>query len=122
MLQESKGTPEIILIATGSEVSIATDAAQTLADKGIAVRVVSMPSTSVFDAQDNAYRLSVLPLGTPKLAIEAAHEDYWRKYVGLEGDVIGMTTFGESAPGGELMQHFGFTASNVVARARKLLD
>ena len=122
VLQESKGTPEIILIATGSEVSIATDAAQTLADKGIAVRVVSMPSTSVFDAQDSAYRLSVLPLGTPKLAIEAAHEDYWRKYVGLEGDVIGMTSFGESAPGGELMQHFGFTASNVVARARKLLD
>ncbi|MCW4152954.1 transketolase [Halomonas sp. 18H] len=123
ILRDSADTPELILIATGSEVGLAMDAAAALADKGRAVRVVSMPSTDVFDAQDAAYRQSVLPAEVGnRLAIEAAHPDLWHKYVGLEGRVIGMTTFGESAPAGDLFKHFGFTAENVIEEAEQLLD
>lgn len=112
VLRDSVGTPEVILIATGSEVSLALQAAEQLGDK---VRVVSMPSTNAFDAQDAQYKESVLPSSvTKRVAIEAAHTDYWYKYVGFAGKVVGMTTFGESAPGGVLMEHFGFTVDNVV--------
>ncbi|NVK54321.1 MAG: transketolase [Alteromonadaceae bacterium] len=121
VLKDCAGTPGVILIATGSEVSLAMDAAAKMADAGTAVRVVSMPSTEQFDAQDAAYKQSVLPAGVPKLAIEAAHTDFWYKYVGIEGDVVGMQTFGESAPGGVLLDHFGFNVDNVVAKASALL-
>ncbi len=116
------GTPDLILIATGSEVSLAIDSAKELSATGTKVRVVSMPSTTAFDAQDEAYKQSVLPseVGT-RIAIEAAHEDFWYKYVGFDGRVVGMSTFGESAPGGKLMEHFGFSVDNVVAVAQDLL-
>lgn len=112
---------QVVLIATGSEVDLAVKAAQELAGQGIAARVVSMPSTDVFDAQDAAYRESVLPAGTPRVAIEAGIADYWRKYVGLEGEVVGMTRFGESAPAARLFPYFGFTVDNVVAKALSVL-
>lgn len=112
---------QAVLIATGSEVQLAMQAAEALARKNIAVRVVSMPSTDVFDKQDAAYRDSVLPSGLPRVAIEAAASDYWRKYVGLDGDVVGMTSFGESAPAGKLFEHFGFTVDNVVSRVEAVL-
>ncbi|WP_425451695.1 transketolase [Alteromonas aestuariivivens] len=121
ILKDCNGAAELIIIATGSEVALAVDAANALAEEGRRVRVVSMPSTNQFDAQSKEYRLSVLPADVPKLAVEAAHSDFWYKYVGLEGDVVGLTTFGESAPGGVLMKHFGFTAENVVAKAKALL-
>ncbi len=121
VLKDCAGTPDVILIATGSEVAIVVEAANTLSADGHKVRVVSMPSTTAFDAQSRDYQLSVLPAGVPKLAVEAAHVDFWRKYVGLEGDVVGMTTFGESAPGGELLKHFGFTAENVAEKAKALI-
>ncbi|WP_111978923.1 transketolase [Algibacillus agarilyticus] len=114
-------TPDVILIATGSEVGLAVDSAAALAADGVKVNVVSMPSTDVFDAQDAAYKESVLPASvTKRVAIEAAHVDYWAKYVGFGGDVVGMSTFGESAPGGELYKHFGFTVDNVVAKVKAL--
>ena len=120
---ECDGTPDVILIATGSEVSLAVDAAKKLSDSGKKVRVVSMPSTTTFDAQDEAYKQSVLPSEvTARVAIEAAAADYWYKYVGFDGRIIGMTTFGESAPGGVLMKHFGFTVENVVATVNDLLE
>ncbi len=118
ILRDSEGTPEVILIATGSEVSLALAAAEKL---GSQVRVVSMPSTNVFDAQDADYKESVLPSSvTKRAAIEAAHTDFWYKYVGFNGAVVGMTTFGESAPGGVLMEHFGFTVDNVVNTVNNL--
>jgi len=118
----ANGQPEVILIATGSEVGLAMDAASELEAAGRAVRVVSMPATDLFDAQDAEYRESVLPSSvTARVAIEAGHRDYWFKYVGLNGDIIGMETFGESAPAGDLFKHFGFTVENVVERANKLL-
>lgn len=113
---------QLIVIATGSEVSLATAAATQLTEHGIAVRVVSMPSTTRFDRQDADYRTSVLLHDIPKLAIEAAHVDFWYKYVGTQGAIIGMRQFGESAPGGELLKHFGFTVDNVVNTARSLLE
>jgi transketolase len=117
-LLDCTGTPEVILIATGSEVGITVDAAKLLAAQGKAVRVVSMPSTSVFDQQDAAYKEAVLPKAvTQRVAVEAAHVDYWYKYVGLNGAVVGMTTFGESAPGGVLLKHFGFTAEAIAEAA-----
>jgi transketolase len=123
VLKDSKGKPELILIATGSEVGLAMDAAAELETQGRAVRVVSMPSTDRFYGQDAAYRESVLPADvTARLAIEAGHPDLWYKYVGLGGRVIGMQTFGESAPAGDLFKHFGFTVENVVAKAKALLD
>jgi transketolase len=115
VLKDSVGAPEIILIATGSEVGLAMQAAQQLGD---GVRVVSMPSTDVFDRQDAAYREVVLPKACRKrVAIEAGVSDFWRKYVGLDGAVIGIDTFGASAPIEALMPHFGFTVDNVVAAA-----
>jgi transketolase len=109
------------LIATGSEVSLALAAQKMLAEDGVAVRVVSMPSTSVFDRQEQSYRDSVLPRGMPRVAIEAGSSDLWRKYVGLEGAVVGIDTFGESAPAGDVFKHFGFTPENVAKAVRSVL-
>jgi transketolase len=123
VLKDCDSTPQVILIATGSEVGVAMDSAAELGANGVAVRVVSMPSTSVFDKQDAAYRESVLPASvTKRVAVEAAHVDFWYKYVGLDGAVIGMTTFGESAPGGVLLKHFGITAEAVTEAAKGLLN
>jgi transketolase len=110
-----------VLIATGSEIQPALAAREQLAQAGVPVRVVSMPSTSVFDRQDANYRNSVLPAGLPKVAVEAGVTDYWRKYVGLEGAVVGLDRFGESAPAGELFKHFGFTAENIAKVVRSVL-
>jgi len=118
ILRDSEGTPEVILIATGSEVALALKAADAI---GNTARVVSMPSTNLFDAQDAEYKEAILPSSvTKRVAIEAAHTDFWYKYVGLNGKVVGMTTFGESAPGGVLMEHFGFTVENVVNTVNQL--
>jgi len=123
ILKNCAGEPELILIATGSEVSLAVQAADKLAEQGRKVRVVSMPCTSVFDAQDAAYKQLVLPVEVgARIAIEAAHADYWYKYVGLDGRVIGMTTYGESAPAGQLFEEFGFTVDNILAVAEELLE
>jgi transketolase len=110
-----------VLIATGSEVELAVKSADELAKQGIAVRVVSMPSTDVFDRQDAAYKASVLPKGLPRVAVEAGVTDFWHKYVGLEGGVVGIDTFGESAPAGVLFKHFGFTTERVVATVKSVL-
>ncbi|MDB5959883.1 MAG: tkt, partial [Massilia sp.] len=112
---------KLILIATGSEVELAVKAAAVLTEQGVAVRVVSMPSTDVFDRQDAAYKASVLTRGIARVAIEAGVSDFWYKYVGLEGAVVGIDTFGESAPAPELFKHFGFTVENVVAKAKIVL-
>ena len=118
ILKDSVGTPEVILIATGSEVALALEAAETLGNQ---VRVISMPSSNIFDAQTSDYKESVLPSNvTKRVAIEAAHTDFWYKYVGLNGKVVGMTTFGESAPGNVLLEHFGFTVENVVKTVNSL--
>jgi len=123
ILKNCAGEPELILIATGSEVSLAVQAADKLAEQGRKVRVVSMPCTSVFDAQDAAYKQLVLPVEVgARIAIEAAHADYWYKYVGLDGRIIGMTTYGESAPAGQLFEEFGFTVDNILAVAEELLE
>ncbi|MCK6373172.1 MAG: transketolase [Zoogloea sp.] len=114
-------SPQAVIIATGSEVALAVAAQKQLADEGVAVRVVSMPSTNVFDRQDAAYRAAVLPKGLPRVAVEAGVTDGWRKYVGLEGEVIGLDRFGESAPAGELFKYFGITAEAVVAAVKKVL-
>ncbi len=122
ILKDCEAAPDLILIATGSEVDLAMQAAAALSDEGNSVRVVSMPSTDVFDAQSDEYREKVLPsLVTKRLAIEAGIGDYWYKYVGLQGDVVGMHSFGESAPADELFVHFGFTLENVISRAKDLL-
>jgi transketolase len=122
ILQDCAQSPELILIATGSEVALAVKAAAVLTEQGKQVRVVSMPSTNVFDQQSADYKASVLPAHvTKRVAIEAAHVDFWAKYVGLAGAVVGMTTFGESAPGNALFEHFGFTVDNVVNTAQRLL-
>ncbi|MDX9768455.1 MAG: transketolase C-terminal domain-containing protein, partial [Ectothiorhodospiraceae bacterium] len=122
VLSEAKGgAPKVVLIATGSEVQLALDAQKVLEEKGIAARVVSMPSTNVFDRQDQAYRDTVLPKGVRRVAIEAGVTDGWYKYVGLEGAVVGLNRFGESAPAGQLFKEFGFTVDNVVTRAEAVL-
>ncbi|MCG9657466.1 transketolase [Vibrio mediterranei] len=122
VLKDCEGKPELIMIATGSEVELAVSAAQQLTEAGKQVRVVSMPATDVFDKQDEAYRESVLPSDvTARIAIEAGIADFWYKYVGFGGKIIGMTTFGESAPAGELFKMFGFTTENVVTTANDLL-
>ncbi|MBP9655175.1 MAG: transketolase, partial [Rhodocyclaceae bacterium] len=113
---------QITLIATGSEVKLALDAQAALAGEGIAARVVSMPSTNVFDRQSDDYKAAVLGACKKRIAIEAAHPDFWRKYVGLHGAVIGIDRFGESAPAGQLFDLFGFTVGNVVATAKSLLS
>lgn len=123
VLVDCDGTPDVILIATGSEVGLAVGAAEKLSAEGKKARVVSMPSTSTFDLQDADYKESVLPLAvTARVAIETAAVDYWWKYVGIDGRVVGMTTFGESAPGGKLLEHFGFTVDNVVNTVKDLIE
>ncbi|HFQ4904197.1 TPA: transketolase [Vibrio vulnificus] len=122
ILKDSDGKPELILIATGSEVELAVKAAEQLTAEGKKVRVVSMPATDTFDKQDAAYRESVLPSDvTARVAIEAGIADFWYKYVGFDGRIIGMTTFGESAPADQLFEMFGFTVENVVNTAKELL-
>ena len=121
ILSEAKGSADVILIATGSEVDLAAKAQEALAASGISARVVSMPSTNVFDRQDQAYKDSILTPGIKRVAIEAGVTDFWRKYVGLEGGVVGIDTFGESAPGGVVMEHFGFTVENVVKTVKEVL-
>ncbi len=113
--------PRAVLIATGSEIELAVKAADTLAGQGIAVRVVSMPSTDVFERQDAAYKAQVLGKGIPRVAIEAGVTDFWYKYVGLEGAVVGIDTFGESAPAPVLFKHFGFTVENVVGKVKSVM-
>lgn len=113
--------PQAVLIGTGSELQLALGAAKELQAQGIAVRVVSMPSNTVFDRQSREYRDSVLPKGIPRVAVEAGVTDGWRKYVGLEGAVVGIDRFGESAPGPELFNHFGFTVENVVKTVKSVL-
>ena len=122
VLKDCDGEPQLILIATGSEVELATAAAETLTSDGIKVRVVSMPCTDIFDKQDAAYKESVLPSSvTARAAIEAGSTGLWYKYVGLNGAVIGMDCFGESAPAKDLFEHFGITASKLAAAAKALL-
>lgn len=122
VLLDSKTTPELILIATGSEVELAMQAAEQLTEQDVAVRVVSMPSTDAFEQQSAEYRQSVLPATVVKrIAIEAASLDCWYKYVGFEGKIIGMNSFGESAPAEQLFKHFGITTDNIVATAKQLL-
>jgi transketolase len=123
VLAEAPGAaPRCVVIATGSEVAVALEAQTLLAQEGIAVRVVSMPSSTVFDRQDEAYRLSVLPRGVARVAVEAGVSDYWRKYVGLDGAVVGIDRFGESAPAAELFKHFGFTAAGVAAAVKRVMS
>jgi transketolase len=114
--------PRAVIIATGSETSLAMQAFEALAKEGIATRVVSMPCTNVFDRQSEAYQAKILPLTLPVVAVEAAHPDFWRKYVGRTGKVIGIASFGESAPAKELYQHFGITAERVVQAVRSVVD
>ncbi|MEZ5502099.1 MAG: transketolase [Halioglobus sp.] len=122
ILRDCTGAPDAILIATGSEVHLAVAAAEQLAASGKRVRVVSMPCAELFEEQDADYREAVLPSDVlARVAVEALHADFWYKYVGLDGRVVGMTTFGESAPAGDLMRHFGFTTENVVAAVEDVL-
>lgn len=121
VLFETHENPENILIATGSEVSLAVESAKVLGAQGVSVRVVSMPCVEVFEQQDASYQEQVLPNAIRKrVALEAAHVDYWRKWVGLDGAVVGMESFGASAPGGDLYRHFGFTVENVVDKVKGL--
>ena len=123
VLKDCAGEPELILISAGSEVGLAVQAWEKLTEQGRKVRVVSMPCTSVYEAQDAGYKQSVLPLQvSARIAIEASHADYWYKYVGLEGRVIGMTTYGESAPAPALFEEFGFTLENILGQADELLE
>ena len=123
VLRDCDGSPELILIATGAEVGLAVDAWEQLRGDGVAVRVVSMPSVDVFEAQDAAYQEAVLPPQcTRRVAVEAGWAEYWYRFVGPRGRVVGMTGFGESAPAGDLFKHFGFTVDNVVAQARAVIE
>ncbi|RAX08606.1 transketolase [Photorhabdus bodei] len=122
ILKDCQGQPELILIATGSEIELAVEAYNQLIEEGRQVRIVSMPSTDAFDKQDAAYREAVLPAAvSARVAIEAGIADYWFKYVGMNGAIVGMNTFGESAPADQLFKTFGFTVENVVAKAKALL-
>ncbi len=111
----------MILIATGSEVGLAIESQKRLQAEGIAARVVSMPSSTRFDRQEQSYRDSVLLPGVSRVAVEAGVSDFWRKYVGLEGGVVGIDRFGESAPGADVFKYFGFTPENVVATVKRVL-
>jgi transketolase len=123
VLRDCEGAPELILMATGSEVALAVEAAQSLQQQGRRVRVVSMPCTSLFDSQEQAYREQVLPSAVEaRLGIEAAAPDTWHRYVGSRGAIVGMTTFGASGVARDLFRHFGFTVENVVSVAQRLLD
>jgi transketolase len=115
------GKADVILIATGSEVDLALKSQAALKEQNIKARVVSMPSTNVFDRQDQAYKDSVLTKGVKRVSIEAGVTDFWRKYIGLDGAAVGIDTFGESAPGGALFKHFGFTVENVVSTVKSIL-
>jgi transketolase len=119
--QGGAGKARAVLIATGSELPLAVEAQKVLAAAGVPVRVVSMPSSTVFDRQEIAYKSSVLPAGVPRVAIEAGVTDFWWKYVRAEGAVIGIDRYGESAPAGALFRHFGFTVDNVVATVRAVI-
>lgn len=121
VLSDADGNPDVILIATGSEVDLAVNSQAALKEQGINARVVSMPCTQAFDRQDKAYQDSVLTPGVKRVSIEVGVTDYWRKYVGLEGASVGINTYGESAPGGVLMEHFGFTVENVVKTVKSVL-
>ncbi|MFZ3320870.1 MAG: transketolase [Usitatibacter sp.] len=121
VVSEAAAAPRAAIIATGSEVSIALTAQKTLADEGIPVRVVSMPCTSIFDRQDAAWRDSVLPRKLPRVAIEAGVTDYWRKYVGLEGEAVGIDRFGESAPAPEVYKFVGIDAAHLVAAVKRVV-
>ena len=122
VLQDTSDEPDAIIIATGSEVQLAIDAAKLLGDAGTKTRVVSMPSTDAFDAQSDAYKAQVLPDNvTARVAVEAGVGDLWRKYVGLKGDVMSIDTFGESAPAADVFAHFGFTAENLAAKVNAVL-
>ena len=122
VLKDCVGTPDLIFIATGSEVELAVKAAEQLTAEGKKIRVVSMPSTNVFDKQDEAYREAVLPSAvTKRVAVEAGIADFWYKYVGFNGRIVGMNSFGESAPADQLFKLFGFTVDNVVAKAKEIL-
>jgi transketolase len=118
---EDVDNPLLVLIATGSEVFLVQEAAKLLAAEGIRARVVSFPSWKIFEEQTAAYKASVLPAGVPRLAVEAGATLGWWKYVGLDGDVIGVDRFGASAPGPVVLEKLGFSASNVAARAKKLV-
>ncbi|HLO64835.1 MAG TPA: transketolase C-terminal domain-containing protein, partial [Azonexus sp.] len=122
VLSEADGEAQVTLIATGSEIKLALDAQAALAGEGIKARVVSMPCTNVFDRQSADYKAAVLGGCKKRIAIEAAHSDFWRKYVGLHGAVVGIDRFGESAPAGQLFELFGFTVANVVSTAKALLS
>jgi transketolase len=115
VLYEPKNSPELVLIATGSEVELAMEVALELAEN-TPTRVVSMPCTERFDAQSEDYKTQVLGSDIKRVAIEASHADWWRKYVGLSGEVIGMNSFGESAPGSVLFDHFGFTKEKIISK------
>ena len=122
MLKDCDGTPDVLLIATGSEVGLAAAAADALAGDGVKARLFSMPSTDVFDAQDDEYRESVLPAAvTARVAVEAGVTECWWRFAGPQGRVIGVDRFGESAPAGELFEHYGFSVDNVVAAARDVM-
>jgi transketolase len=123
ILRDSEGLPEAIIIATGSEVELAIKAFEELTSKGYKVRVVSMPSTNIFDSQDQGYREKVLPSAvTKRIAVEAGVSDGWWKYVGTNGKVLGLDRFGESAPAGQLFKEFGFTVENVVKSVDAVLN
>ncbi len=119
--EAGNGKPQAILIATGSEIGLVVNAQKALAEEGVHVRVVSMPCTNVFDRQESSYKESVLPKGVKRVAVEAGVTDFWRKYVGLDGAVVGIDTFGESAPADVLFKHFGFTIENVVKTVKGIL-
>ena len=119
--EAANGKPQAVIIATGSEVGLAMAAQKALSDEGIHVRVVSMPCTNLFDRQDQVYQESVLPKDVRRVAVEAGVTDYWYKYVGLDGEIIGIDTFGESAPAEELFKYFGFTVENVVDAVKRII-
>jgi transketolase len=121
VLSDCQGAPRALILATGSEVDLALKAQALLAEKGIPVRVVSMPSTTTFDRQEAGYRRSVLPAGVPRVAVEAGVTDGWRKYVGLEGEVVGIDRFGQSAPAGALFKEYGMTVERVAAAVETAL-
>jgi transketolase len=121
VLSDCAGTPDCVLIATGSEVALTMEAAKALAEQGRRIRVVSMPCTSAFDTQTQQYRDSVLPPDVPRVAIEAGATAGWWRYVSCDGAVIGMDSFGASAPAKQLFEHFGFTRDNVIRTVLGLL-
>ena len=123
VLEDCQGTPEAVILSTGSEVHIAVQAARQITEQGRRVRVVSMPCCEVFDRQDAAYRESVLPAAVRcRVAVEAAAADWWKKYTGLDGRVVGLSSYGESAPAEHLFAHFGFTVPNIIRQTNDLLQ